>query len=74
MQISFYLGNWFHKISVSSHTRVRTQKVNGDKRRERKKKREKLEREKSKKRKIKILITKKKLIKLVKSQATARKT
>jgi len=32
----------FHKSSVSSHTRVRTQEVNGDKRRERKKKREKI--------------------------------
>ena len=75
MQISFYLGNRFHKIYVSSHTRVRTQEVNGDKRRERKKKREKLEEEKkSKKRKIKVLITMKKLIKLVNSPAAAPKT
>ena len=66
MKKSFDLGNEFTKTFRPSHKRMRTQEVNG-----KKKEKEEVVEEKGK---IKILITKKKLIKLVNSPAAAPKT
>ena len=65
MKKSFDLGNEFTKTFTPSHKRARTQEVNGKK---------KKRRSSRGKRKRKILITKKKLIKLVNSPAAAPKT